>query len=448
MKRLLLLALALLLAGPARAETVIKLSHFFGVCEADFGRNLDLEKANGECPMLTTLVNRFNDQHRGRWRVQMQVMEHSSYYPQLGARLVSRDVPAISIMHASQLNDFVKRGLVEPLGPAFAATGIDSDDFTPHARSGAWRAEAFYALPADSHAWLWHFNTRLMAKAGLLDGRGEPLVPHSPAELLEHARRFKAATGKPYLAWMTSNDTAFFGRTLINLVAQQGGSLFPESPLRIDLKSPAVTEALRLFRALEREGLTTRDMDYSAAVQAFMNGQVGMMINGTWLLGPLNEQARTQGTPLFGSYRAIPFPQLYARPAAWADSHEWVMFKGGTKTADERAAAWAFLKHWHDHDVYWARTGQLPARMSSLKSPAYLALPQRREIAPVAEIGVALPPTVARQFRVIASMGELFNGLVVAGGDEAVELPKVQTTLTRMLTREAQFIDEGKKAQP
>ncbi|KAK6020264.1 ABC transporter, solute-binding protein, partial [Ostertagia ostertagi] len=445
MKRFLLAAFALLLAtGAQAAETVIKLSHFFGVCEAGYGRNLDLAKASGECPTLTTLVNRFNAEHRGRWRVQMQVMEHSSYYPQLGARLVGRDVPAISIMHASQLNDFVKRGLIEPLDGAFKASGIASDDFTPHARTGAMRNGAFYALPVDSHAWLWHFNTKLMAQAGLLDAKGEPVVPHSPAELIEQARRFKAATGKPYLAWMTANDTAFFGRTLINLVAQQGGSLFPRSPQEIDLQSPEVAEALRLFRALEKEGLTTRDMDYSAAVQAFMNGQVGMMINGTWLLGALNDQAHTPGTALQGAYRAVPFPQLYARPAVWADSHAWVMFKGGTKTAEQRAGALAFLKHWHDHDVYWAVTGQLPARMSSLKNSTYLSLPQRREIAPTADIGVALPPTVSRQSRIIASTGEAFNKLVVGGGDAAVELPQVQTSLNRMLAHDAQFMNANK----
>ena len=64
-----------------------------------------------------------------------QVVEHRSYYSQLGARIVGRDVPAVAILHSSALNDFVKRGLIAPLDDEFRAAGIDIADFTPQAES-------------------------------------------------------------------------------------------------------------------------------------------------------------------------------------------------------------------------------------------------------------------------------------------------------------------------
>jgi multiple sugar transport system substrate-binding protein len=66
MKRLwLLLALALnpLALGSCAPQhsgkTEIVLQRFFGSCDADYGRSTDVAKAEGECGIVTTLVNRF-----------------------------------------------------------------------------------------------------------------------------------------------------------------------------------------------------------------------------------------------------------------------------------------------------------------------------------------------------------------------------------------------------
>lgn len=432
------LVVAWLLAGPVLAQPVaIDFARFFGACDAQFGGVTDPAQATGECGIITVLTNRFNAQNPDV-RLRTQIIEHRPYYNQIGGRVINRDVPAVAILHGSTLNDFVKRGLVEPLDAGFAEVGIATADFTPQALRAISVGGRPYALPLDTHSWLWHVNVNLLRDAGLADGAA-PRLPTSEAELLAHARRFKAATGKPYFVMLTVNDAPAFARTLMTLVQQQGVSLFPERPTAIALDGAEVQRAVRLLHTLYAEGLASHGHDYGAGIQAFVAGQGAVMINGTWLLGDLAKEAERSGRPLSGGYVAVPFATLYARPGAWADNHLLVMLKGGTKTAAERRAALRFLRFIHDEGGAWARTGQLPTRRSVIASAAFRALPMRPQVAPLADYGAALPQAVARQSRVTTMLGDALTAVVVHGAPLEPTLATAQRSITRMLERDAQF---------
>ncbi|MYN28689.1 extracellular solute-binding protein [Duganella levis] len=441
------LALLLATAAPAWAAPVeISFARFFGSCEADYGNLTDPAKATGECGIITALTNKFNAEHRGQIVVRTQVVEHASYYSQLGARIVGRDVPAVAILHSSALNDFVKRGLIAPLDAEFRKVGIASADFTPQAETAVTIDGQHYALPFDTHSWLWHFNLNLMRKAGLVKD-GEPVLPHSPQQLLAQARQFKQATGKPYFIWLTANDPAFFARTLLSMIGQQNGSLFPKDDFHIDLHSPIVRDAVQLLKTMYEEGLTSRGMDYSVALQGFAAGEGAVMINGTWIIGDLLRQSKQADSATYQGYTATPFPQLYGTSAMWADNHIMVMLKGGTADARSHAAALSFLKFLYDEGGVWARTGQLPTRRSVIDSAAFRQLPLRSGIATIARDGVALPIEVARQAIITKTLGDALISTVVYGADVAQTLTRTETSINRMLERDAQFQGDAATAR-
>ena len=440
----LLLAQALSLAPAAAmaAPTEISFARFFGSCEADYGNVTDPSTATGECGIITALVNKFNAANRDKIVVRTQVVEHGSYYSQLGARIVGRDVPAVAILHSSALNDFVKRGLIAPLDDEFRAAGIATADFTPQAETAVTVDGRHYALPFDTHSWLWHVNLNLLRRAGLVKADGKPLLPQSPQQLLEQARHFKAATGKPYFIWLTNNDPAFFTRTLLSMLGQQGVTLFSQDDLHIDLHSPAVRDTVQLLKTLYEEGLTTRGNDYGAALQGFAAGEGGVMVNGTWIIGDLLRQAKQAGSATANGYTALPFPRLYGASAMWADNHVMILLKGGTTDARSRRAAIAFLKFLYDEGGVWARTGQLPTRRSVIESPAFRKLPLRSEIAAISRDGVALPIEVARQAIVGKTLGDALTATIVFGASVDKTLSGAETSINRMLKRDAQFQGE------
>ncbi|SDP37871.1 multiple sugar transport system substrate-binding protein [Rhodoferax sp. OV413] len=397
----------------AQDKTEITLARFFGACEADYGKAVDASKAQGECGIITTLVNEFNATNKQGIVVKPQIAEWQPFYDQLSARIVSKDVPTISVMHESVLGDYVARKLVEPLDDGFKSVGISTDQFSEQAKTGAIIGGKAYALPFDTWSWLWHINGNLMKKAGLTKADGTVILPQSPEELLAQARKFKEATGKPYLSWPAADVAGNF-RSLVTLVAQQNASLFPTSGKQIDMHSKAVRNALELANTLYSEGLIKPNLDYSAGNQAFVNGDVGVHIVGTWTIGDFVAAAEKADSPLKGGYSVVPFAKLYAKKAAFADGHSWVMLKGGAKDEKTRKAALTFMKFLWDRDYEWARTGHLPANKTAAERDDFKKLPFRSNILEISSIGVSLPNSVPRQRAIESIVGEEMVNMMVA----------------------------------
>jgi ABC-type glycerol-3-phosphate transport system substrate-binding protein len=115
-------------AAMAADKTEISVSRFFGACEADYGSVTDVAKANGECGIITALINKFNadspDTH-----VKVDIVEWPGY-DQLTARIRSGEPPTISVMHEAVISDYSSHGLLsthrtlpKPPRPASPRTG-------------------------------------------------------------------------------------------------------------------------------------------------------------------------------------------------------------------------------------------------------------------------------------------------------------------------------------
>ena len=442
MKRAVLLFLIFstaLLAGCGRAakdpnKTEITLMRFFGSCEAQFGQVVKTSEGVGECGIVTALVNEFNATHPDIV-VKTQIGEWGPYYDQLTARLVSKDIPTIAVMHESALGDYVRRKLVLPLDADFARVGIPVDDFTEHARKGTSFNGQTYALPFDTWAWLWHIDTRLMKQAGLMGPDGQPVMPHSPEELLAQARQFKQRTGKPYFAWAVANETAANDRTFLTLVAQQGAQLFAEDGKSIHMQQPAVANALTLMQTLYREGHVRPNLDYAAANQAFLNGEAGVVVVGTWTIDQFLRESEKPDSPLLGAYTVKPFAQLYDKPAVFADGHSWALFKGGASDAKGHEAAVTFLKFVWDHSAEWSRTGHLPVSKTVAQSAAFRALPLRESLAEITHTGASMPGNVPTQRNIELLIGEDVANLLLSDKPVAEVQASVEKRVNKALQK-------------
>ena len=76
-----------------------------------------------------------------------------------------------------------------------APPGSSPSDFTEAARQGVTMYGHVYGLPWDTHGGLFHVNTALFAKAGLMRG-GKPVLPNSADELLAAGAAVRAAHGQ------------------------------------------------------------------------------------------------------------------------------------------------------------------------------------------------------------------------------------------------------------
>lgn len=409
MRRLALCLLALSLFGCARhgERTEIVVQRFFGECGAVYGRSTDVRAADTECGILTTLINKFRRRNPDV-RVSINIVAWPGY-PQLAAQIAAGDPPDVVTMHQSVISDYQGRGLLEPMDVLLARVGIRPDQFTEAGQRGVIKGGRTFGLPFDTVGGLFHINTALMAKAGLMRA-GRPVLPTSAAELLAQARRFRAATGKPYLIQSQVNDPASQVRNLYTYLLAQDVNIFPDGR-HIRLDTPQARAIVGLFHLLQVEGLSTRNQDFPAATASFIAGDGGIFPVGTWMIGPYDQEAATPGRPLYRRYAVLPFPRLWGHDAAFVDGHAWVMPRR-SRTPTQRAAVGRFLKFLADNDGEWTRTGHLPAMAGVLDTAAFKALPHRRDIAAMARTGAQLPDYVQRQSAVQGLIGEELEAAV------------------------------------
>lgn len=430
MKRLLVCLSAVVLAAcgpraPEAGKTEITLMRFFGSCEARFGDVMKASEGVGECGIVTALVNEFNATNTDGIVVKTQIGEWGPYYDQLTARLVAKDIPTVAVMHESALGDYVRRKLVLPLDEDLKRVGVPIDDFTEHARRGTSFNGQTYALPFDTWAWLWHINTGLMKKAGLSG------LPRSPQELLAQARQFKQRTGKPYFAWAVANETAANDRTFLTLVAQQNAKLFSDDGKTINMHQPAVVNALTLMQTLYREGHVRPNLDYAAANQAFLNGEAGIVVVGTWTIDQFLRESQKPESKILNSYTVMPFPQLYEKPAVFADGHSWALFKGGAKSDKAHEASLKFLKFVWDRTAEWSRTGHLPVSKTVAASVAFKALPMREALTEITQTGAGMPGNVPTQRAIELLIGEDVANVMISGKP----IPEVQASVEKRVNK-------------
>lgn len=155
---------------------------------------------------------------------------------------------------------------------------------------------------------------------------------------------------------------------------------------------------LALFKEIYDENLTTKNQDYTAATSAFLNGQGGVYLVGTWMIGTYEQASKQPGSPLAGGYDVEPYPELYpGRDVTYADGHSWVV-PTASRSPEKLRAIFRLLRYLKDNDFEWSRTGHLPAYTAVIDSARWRALPHRAELAKLVDTAQPLPPRVQRQF--------------------------------------------------
>jgi multiple sugar transport system substrate-binding protein len=424
---ILLAAGALVASGalPAAAQdgdVTVSLARFFGDCDDATQGVTDVKQATSECEVIEILTNAFNAEDNGVTVEKIGAQNWGDYYTQLSTTFSAGDPPDVAVMHESRLPDFATRGLLTPIGDLIAEAGVDFSDYTEPAQNGATYDGQIFAVPFDIHASLWHMNVDLFAEAGLVDDAGMPIMPTSADELLAQCQQLQDATGKQYFG----HDWFEFGvgaRLFLGLVWQQGGELYDGTIATVD--TPEGQEALRLLNELAAN-CSDPAQGYTDSQQGFLNGDIAVLHNGTWVVDQYNRDAGFD-------YLATNVPNLYGQPAAWGDEHLWTMPLQGDADPATTAASIEFLKYLYEHVGDWAiGTGHIAPRMSVIESEAYQQAPQRANYAETAETA-RLVPAVQGWAGAWDALAEELNATWVTGKDQAQALADAEARMNEEL---------------
>ncbi len=403
-------------AALAQDKTEITVQRFFGTCDTDYATETDPMKASGECGIITAMINKFNAESTTT-KVVPRIVEWPGY-DQLTAQYGSRDLPTLVTMHQSVISDYQSRNLIMPIDDLLVQAGVDKADMIAASANGVTRNGQTWALPIDNNLIAWHINLNLFREAGLVKEDGTPILPTSTAELYEQAEKFTAATGKPYFVLALSNDASGVARMVYSLLDQQNSPYFADVT-KVDFSGPEGANAINWIKDLTDKGLASKNDDYAAATGAFSNGDAGVYIQGTWILGDYVAQSEKEGSPLYNGYYVVPFQQFFdGRNASWTDGHTWAMPTQELSDAQKASVA-EFMKFWWDNSFAWARTGHIPPSASVFASEEFVSLPQRHSFGTLPDSLVGLPEGVIRQFSIMQLIGEEASSAI--NGDKSTE---------------------------
>jgi multiple sugar transport system substrate-binding protein len=321
---------------------------------------------------MLRIVREFNQQNQDT-RVLMQRMDWATYYNKLFVAGIGGRAPDVFIVHAGNLERFIRAGFIEPLDDlAVPENGFDPADMVPAVWQSVARDGAHHGIPLDVHMLGMYYNKRLFREAGIVDEAGEPVPPVDRASFLDAARRLTADTDNNGRTDQWGYVFTWFRTNVYAIMNQWGGRFISDDGTRCLLAESPNPEALQFCADLIRKEQVAPTPESFDSWTGFRQGKVGMVFEGIYMLSDLRKQEDLE-------WGAAPVPVLGERPAVWADSHVLCM-RAGLDPA-RRDAAWRFIVFLSDNMLDWAEGGQVPVRLSQLESERFAGMPAQTAFA-------------------------------------------------------------------
>lgn len=301
------------------------------------------------------------------------------YYTKVSLATLGNKPPDVAVAHLTRASNLAAAGLLEPITEdVLALAGLSSSDFNQR----SWEASQYdgqsYAIPIDTHPWVLFYNVDVCQQAGLIGDDGK-LVPIVGLEAWEAAlTAAKQVTGRYGAATATVADDSNCWRFVNTVYSQREGNtpFIDDEGQKVTLDDALVADTLTTMRKWIEDGLMPAIVDTPGAETLLAQGDAAFFMNGEWEITTL------QGIDGL-NFGMVPFPQLYEKPAAHADSHAFVL-PVMDRDPEQLQRAMGFIKSLLDQSLTWAEGGHIPTYLPTFESAEYAALEPQSDYAAAA----------------------------------------------------------------
>lgn len=308
----------------------------------------------------------------------------SPYYTKLSLSIVGGRPPDVAVCHLSRLPNFVRAGLLTELTPELlSGAGIDGAQFDASVWQSGLVAGKAYGLPVDIGALVLYYNTEICGRAGLLDpsGRLKPITDEATFRAALAATR--EAGAKWGLVSPVISDPSSNWRIFDTVYTQKGGqTLLGDNGTSVTMDDRTAAESLKWLRELTEAGLSPDTATDVTSVSLFATGQSAFLVHGAWQTPTVVDSK----VP----FSLAPIPQLFEKPAAFADSHMLVFPRKTSGEGPERALG--FAKFFLENTDVWAQGGSLPVYRPVLEGAWFRGYEPVASTAPTKDIAIYDPP--------------------------------------------------------
>lgn len=337
---------------------------------------------------MEMLVDAFNEKHKGKIEVRMQIIPWGTFYDKVTLGLAYGGAPEVFVLHTNRFPEYANHGVLDEMGDLVVGSGFPVDDLVPKAWAAAqWEGEP-QALPLDVHPLGLYYNLDLFEKAGI----AEP--PKTYEEFMEAAKKLTVdadGDGDPEqwgfaFTWIHSNTYCFLN--------QFGADLLSEDLSESGLDTPEAKAAMERMKEIIASGVCPRPEGQDAWL-GFQTRKVAMVLEGVYMVKGLEQQKDLR-------FAAAPVPQFGPKKEVWAGTHLLTMPAGLDE--EVRQAGWEFMQFLSDNSLVWAEGGQVPARRSLIESEEFQNLRIQREFAKQVDFVHYEPRSI--DYNLVATFGD------------------------------------------
>lgn len=335
--------------------------------------------SGGDGIKMQAMINGANQANPG-FKVNPTVLAWGPpYYTKLAMASAGGRPPEVAIMHASRVPGYAPGGLIDPWDLSLLAEhGVSAADFAPRIWEKSQQDGKVFSIALDSHPFVMFYNTDVASKAGVLAGNGQLADVASPQEFMDLAREMQKVTKAHGLSFGYLGSGSQMWRLFYTLYKQHGAdiTLTPGQPMKVD--RDAAIESLEFMASLFDDTIAAKSGDISTGIAEFARGDSGMLFSGVWELPTLKKA----GLPV----DAATIPTLYGTPAAYADSHSFVLPRQLNVDEAKRRDVYKFVSDVLKGSLSWAEAGHIPAYQPVVQSQAYKDLTPQVHYANAADV--------------------------------------------------------------
>jgi multiple sugar transport system substrate-binding protein len=277
----------------------------------------------------------------------------------------------------------------------------------------------------------------LIDKAKLLDSNGQIAPITSADQFVDAARAVQGVTGTHALSYGYLADGAQMWRLFYTLYAQQGATMKLTPGKKGEIDEDAAVTALKYMQTLLDGKIADTKSNYASAVAEFSTGKSGMFFSGVWEI-PTMQAAKLP-------FDATPIPTLFGTPAAYADSHTFVLPHQDAPDPTKRKAVYQFVADILKSSLGWAKAGHVPAYLPITDSSAYQKLEPQAHYAAAADAIVYDPAAwfTGSGSNFQAQFGQAIQPALLSGGDATTAIHSFIDTVNTLLSQPNPVAPEG-----